>query len=97
VGTGHENRAYDLVLTSETIYAEDSVDDLVAVLRAATASPSGSDMAAQVQPKHVDIALEDSLGGLKLEAWKKQPLVEGEGVVMVAAKVSWLKPARVSA
>ena len=80
-------RAYDLVLTAETIYAEDSVDDLIAVLRAANAR-AASDGEAKAAPKHLDVALEDSLGELKLEAWKRQPLADGEGVIMVAAKVS---------
>jgi len=79
-----KDKAYDLVLTSETIYAEDSVDDLIAVLRAASVRTG---QVIKTQPKHVDVALEDSLGDLKLEAWKKQPLAGGEGVVMVAAKV----------
>ena len=79
-------RAYDLVLTSETIYAEDSVDDLIAVLRAANAR-AASDGEAEPAPKHLDVKLEDSLGELKLEAWKRQPLADGEGVIMVAAKV----------
>lgn len=76
---------YDLVLTSETIYSEESVDDLLAVLRAANGG-KGKEGARPVEK--VEVGLEESLGELKLGNWRKGSLKEHDGVVLVAAKVS---------
>lgn len=88
--TDKRRRAYDLVLTSETIYAEDSVDDLIAVLRSATATANGDDKAtakATANLHKVEVSLEEGLGELQLDRWKCEALTSGEGVVLVAAKV----------
>lgn len=76
---------YDLVLTSETIYAEESVEDLMSVLRAAYRSKDKSTV------EKIEVGLEESLGDLRLESWRTKSLVEGsETVILVAAKVSLL-------
>ena len=73
-----DKTTYDLVLTSETIYAEDSVEDLLAVLKAGYATKQGSQ----------GVSLEDSMGNLKLQKWAQAPLDEcTESVILVAAKV----------
>jgi protein-histidine N-methyltransferase len=80
---GSNGDKYDLVLTSETIYAEESVDDLISVLRAAHRS---SEKAAKGEK--VEVGLEASLGDLRLESWKSTPLASSEeSVILVAAKV----------
>lgn len=74
---------YDLVLTSETIYAEESVDDLIAVLRAAYKSKTENTV------EKVEVDLEESMGDLQLDAWRTRLLAEtSETVALVAAKVS---------
>lgn len=76
---------YDLVMTSETIYAEESVDDLTAVLRAGYKAKEISSV------EKVEVGLEESLEDLKLDSWKSKPLAESsETVILVAAKVRHL-------
>ena len=88
-------QTFDLVLTSETIYSEESVDDLLAVLRAANiGSEAGDAKTRRVEPKNVDVGLEESLGELGLGNWKKGSLREQDGVVLVAAKVGFHLSAR---
>lgn len=81
--------AYDLVLTAETIYAEESVDDLVAVLRSASSSS-----AIAVSKLNIGLSggegekLEETFGDMSVkENWAKE-ISQGERVVLVAAKVS---------
>jgi protein-histidine N-methyltransferase len=92
---GAQEKGYDLVLTSETIYSEDSVDDLVAVLRAASPSQvkGEEERSSGKRIGKVEVGLEESLGDLKLGNWRKGLLREQEGVILVAAKVrsvNWL-------
>ncbi|KAL1410142.1 hypothetical protein Q8F55_004145 [Vanrija albida] len=76
VELAHEDK-YKLVLTAETIYAEESVGPLIDVLRAAVAPA----------PAPKAQALEDSLEALSVGDWSKEPLVASDPVVLVAAKV----------
>ncbi|WOO78866.1 Histidine protein methyltransferase 1 [Vanrija pseudolonga] len=69
---------YNLVLTAETIYAEESVGPLIDVLRGSVAPG-----AAKAKP----VALEDSLEALSVGDWSKEPLVVSDPVILVAAKV----------
>lgn len=75
-------------MTAETIYSEDSVDELVSVLRAAVPprQPSGKDGVHHVANK--EVALEDSLGDLAMAEKLGPNRVADEPVVLVAAKVS---------
>lgn len=75
---------YGLVMTAETIYAEDSVDSLIDVLRAPSSRPKG------VGSGKEEVVLEEGMEKLYVrDEWAKRPLREGEeGVVLVAAKVS---------
>jgi protein-histidine N-methyltransferase len=85
-----EQQPYGLILTAETIYAEESVQGLLDVLR--TASRQDKDeskvdkgMERETQKEN----LEDSLGALNVrDDWAKA-LGEGEPVILVAAKVSF--------
>lgn len=71
---------YNLVLTAETIYAEESVGPLIDVLRGSVAPG-----AAKAKP----VALEDSLEALSVGDWSKEPLVVSDPVILVAAKVGF--------
>ena len=78
-----EEGRYDLVLTSETIYAEESVDDLLAVLRASYRGEQAEGRG------RVEVGLEESLDSMRLSPWKVRPLRDGsETVILIAAKVS---------
>ncbi|KAK1920887.1 hypothetical protein DB88DRAFT_501389 [Papiliotrema laurentii] len=77
-----EEGRYDLVLTSETIYAEESVDDLLAVLRASYRGEQAEGRG------RVEVGLEESLDSMRLSPWKTRPLRDGsETVILIAAKV----------
>jgi protein-histidine N-methyltransferase len=70
------NHGYDLVLTAETIYAEDSVNDLLAVLESATKPPQSRE----------DLQIEDKLDTMSVkDDWIKD--IQHETVILVAAKV----------
>ncbi|OCF34694.1 hypothetical protein I317_03769 [Kwoniella heveanensis CBS 569] len=73
---------YGLILTAETIYAEESHQSLLDVLRAGLKKGTKG-------IEHVDVGLEESLGDLKVgDEWKRRPLRDGgDGFVLVAAKV----------
>ena len=91
-----KEEGYELVLTSETIYSEDSVDDLLAVLKAANAGQAKHGKQTKKGENtldRVEVGLEESLGDLGLGNWRKGSLREQDGVVLVAAKVS-LHPCR---
>lgn len=75
-----EKKRFDLILTAETIYAEESVDDLVSVLRAVSSKQADSDK--------VEVELEDTFGRMSMKEDWPRDLSNGEGVVLVAAKVS---------
>ncbi|WRT65339.1 uncharacterized protein IL334_002282 [Kwoniella shivajii] len=78
-----DGKGYDLVLTAETIYAEESNASLLEVLR------SGARKGDKGNAKE-SIGLEDSLGDLKVndDDWQKKPLSESaQGLTLVAAKV----------
>jgi hypothetical protein len=76
-------------MTAETIYAEESVNDLIGVLRSATARPRGDVGGETKALKREEVALEDSLGDLNVgDEWAKTPLRDAEPVILVAAKVS---------
>lgn len=88
-----DGQGYGLVMTAETIYAEDSVDDLIEVLRGAyradvdmgegKASRSGEGNGAG----QIEVQLEDTFGNMSVkDDWVKS-LSNGEGVILVAAKV----------
>ena len=72
---------YDLILTAETIYSEDAVDDLVDVLRVS---------ARREKPGHQTVELEVSLDELHLHGqWDRAALKDQkEAVILVGAKVS---------
>ena len=73
-GLSKEIEGFDLVLTAETIYAEESVNDLLSVLRAAS-KPTET-------PK-----LENGMDNMSIkDEWTKD--IEKETVVLIAAKVS---------
>lgn len=81
---------YDLILTAETIYAEDSVDDLVSVLRSGEKRhPSASKT--KVNKETVGVELEDTFGNMSVkEDWVhdlSESTGQGQGVILVAAKV----------
>ncbi|RSH94301.1 hypothetical protein EHS25_004104 [Saitozyma podzolica] len=79
---------YGLVMTAETIYAEESVTDLIGVLRSATARSGGGSSGETRTLKREEVALEDSLGDLSVgDEWAWTPLRDGEPVILVAAKV----------
>jgi protein-histidine N-methyltransferase len=81
-----EQEGYNLVLTAETIYAEETVQPLVDVLRAATRAGFESNSKATQQTTG---NLEDSLGALSVaDEWAKHPLATSDPVILVAAKVS---------
>ncbi|WVQ94707.1 hypothetical protein IAU59_001787 [Kwoniella sp. CBS 9459] len=77
-------QGYGLILTAETIYAEESHGSLLDVLR------SGVKKGSKGVVEHVNVGLEDSLGDLKVDdnEWKRRPLKDGgDGFVLVAAKI----------
>ncbi|WWC59857.1 uncharacterized protein I303_102419 [Kwoniella dejecticola CBS 10117] len=86
-GEGEGEEGYDLVLTAETIYAEDNNASLLSVLREAVRTRRGEGQEGIVQKE--EVKLEDSLGELKVvDEWKSRPLREqGEGFVLIAAKI----------
>ncbi|WVF66910.1 hypothetical protein IAT40_001653 [Kwoniella sp. CBS 6097] len=79
-----QGEGYGLILTAETIYAEESHQSLLDVLRAGVKKGDSSK-----GTEHVDVGLEDSLGDLKVvDEWKRKALRDGgDGFVLVAAKV----------
>lgn len=87
---------WGLVMSAETIYARESVGDLVDVLRGATAGESKSGAVKEESEgrkaegeAEVEIGLEESLAGMDVrDNWDKRPLREGGSVVLIAAKVS---------
>lgn len=83
-GDGESTNEYDLVLTSETIYSEDSVDALLDVLRAASRRSERKTEVVQ------DTEIEEQLGGLAVrEKWDSGSLANTkETAVLVGAKVS---------
>lgn len=83
-GDGVSTSRYDLVLTSETIYSEDSVDALLDVLRAASRRSERKTEVVQ------DTEIEERLGDLAVrEKWDSVSLANTkETVVLVGAKVS---------
>ncbi|WVR04147.1 hypothetical protein IAU60_001146 [Kwoniella sp. DSM 27419] len=74
---------YGLVLTAETIYAEESNAPLLDVLKSAVRTGNPQEGA------KVEVGLEESLGSLKVgDEWKSKPLSDGgDGYVLVAAKI----------
>ncbi|ORY27633.1 hypothetical protein BCR39DRAFT_537511 [Naematelia encephala] len=88
------NKRAGLVLTSETIYEEASVGDLIDVLKASSLLRAGVDVdsakAGQKGGSAQDpvVELGDGVERVTLDSWKKNPLREsGESIVLVAAKV----------
>ena len=78
-GLSEDVEGYDLVLTSETIYEEKSVNDLLALLKACYK---------QSHVKKVDVGLEEGISELAIDSWRSVPLRDGtESVILVAAKV----------
>ena len=75
---------YHLIMTAETIYAEDSVSDLLSVLRSSWGATIPSDD--QITP-FSDI--DEGLGSMQLrEDWDIKPVAsQDETVILVAAKV----------
>ncbi|BEI90095.1 uncharacterized protein CcaverHIS019_0301650 [Cutaneotrichosporon cavernicola] len=71
--------SYDLIMSAETIYAEDSVGPLLDVIRAASASSK------KENGKENDLS--DSLGALQIDDFTRAPLSEGSSVILIAAKV----------
>jgi hypothetical protein len=67
---------YDLVLTAETIYAEESVDDLLSVLTSSSRSVQGG----SVENGMDKMSMQDK------DKWTKD--IRNETVILVAAKVS---------
>jgi hypothetical protein len=65
---------YDLILTAETIYAEESVDDLLSVLRSASRQTSPNGLAEKLDKVSITDDWSSDLGN--------------DSVVLVAAKVS---------
>ena len=90
-----DRKGYGLVLTAETIYSPESVDDLIDVLRNASndakdglAGKRGGEAEEVPTRKEVEVGLEDFLGHLSVrDEWQKGPLRAGDGVVLLAAKV----------
>jgi len=74
-GLAQDVENFDLVLTAETIYAEESVDDLLSVLKASTRSEGG------LVEKGMDKMSIQDKGN-----WTKD--IRSETVILVAAKVS---------
>lgn len=74
---------YDLVLTAETIYSEDSVEDLMAVLK--NASRVG-----ERRVKKVEVGIADELEDLQVKDKRDETSLadNSDTVVLVAAKVS---------
>jgi protein-histidine N-methyltransferase len=66
---------FDLVLTAETIYAEESVDDLLSVLTSSSRSEGGS-----VEKGMDKMSIQDK------DNWTED--IRNETVILVAAKVS---------
>lgn len=76
-------KPYELVLTAETIYAEDSVAALTDVLRAVNRSRP-----ADAPAPERSASLEDSLDALNVkDEWAQRPLAGSDSVILVAAKV----------
>ena len=76
---------YDLVLTAETIYAEESVDDLIAVLHSASTTQSDTGNSGSESKQ---VGLEDTFGAMSVRYDWIRDIGQGERVVLVAAKVS---------
>ncbi|WWC87635.1 uncharacterized protein L201_002525 [Kwoniella dendrophila CBS 6074] len=78
-----QDKGYNLVLTAETIYAEESNESLLSVLKQSIKGSTEENLHKE------DVQLEDSLGNLKVDdEWKIKPLREqGEGFVLIAAKI----------
>jgi hypothetical protein len=74
-GLAHDVGGFDLVLTAETIYAEESVDDLLSVLKSASTRSAGS--------------VENGMDKMSVQdkgKWTEN--IQSETVILVAAKVS---------
>ncbi|KAK8861231.1 hypothetical protein IAR55_002050 [Kwoniella newhampshirensis] len=94
---GHDGFGYAMVLTAETIYAEDSTPALISVLKAAIKSDPNEKITekeeGEGESQKKEIELEDSLGDLSVKddgaRWSRIPLRErsNEGFVLVAAKI----------
>lgn len=76
---------YDLILTAETIYAEESVDDLVSVLRYGSTTFNAKKGSSTSPGK---VGLEDTFGIMSVKENWAHDITQGEKVVLVAAKVS---------
>ncbi|WWD16868.1 hypothetical protein CI109_101300 [Kwoniella shandongensis] len=82
-----EGEVYGLVLTAETIYADESTPALISVLKAAVKSKASKEEEIVVRE---EVKLEDSLGNLSVkDEWAKVPLRERTegGFALVAAKI----------
>ncbi|GMK58124.1 hypothetical protein CspeluHIS016_0501560 [Cutaneotrichosporon spelunceum] len=79
--------SYDLVMSAETIYAEDSVGPLLDVIRAATSKERESEAATSEEREGENGDLSDSLGALQIDDFARAPLAEGKPVILIAAKV----------
>jgi hypothetical protein len=80
-----QDKGYELVMTAETIYSEASVDSLIRVLRAANVGE-------KQQQGQVKVGLEDGMQNMGVDDQKqgkegRLTLKDGEGVILVAAKV----------
>ncbi|ORX36478.1 hypothetical protein BD324DRAFT_499443 [Kockovaella imperatae] len=78
---------FDLILTSETIYSEDSVDDLMDVLRIGSTGTASREEHGDKQ--HTAVELADSIADLSVrDRWDLLPLREqSSAVILVGAKV----------
>ena len=74
-GLAQDVGGFDLVLTAETIYAEESVDDLLSVLTSSSRSEGGS-----VGNGMDKMSMQDK------DSWTED--IQNETVILVAAKVS---------
>ena len=74
-GLAQDVGKFDLVLTAETIYAEESVDDLLSVLKSASTRSAGS-----VENGMDKMSMQDK------DSWTED--IQNETVTLVAAKVS---------
>lgn len=77
-------------MTAETIYSEDSVDELVSVLKAAVPPQPPTNGAGVHHVARKEVALEDSLGDLAMSEKLGPSAVAEEPVLLVAAKVCLL-------
>ena len=90
-----DQEPYDLVLTAETIYSQDSVGSLVRILKTVSKRRSVAEKKtgqASDGEGHVEVELEQSLEDLRLvEKWDDKPLPsQDDTVILVGAKVRYL-------